>query len=132
MADLYSSIGGNARKVAATGRLGTAPLAFVKVTSVAANGSTAVDYSAETAGSNLFDAVNALQGYAELYWVDGGSEGFIVAYNTNTANLYDTVTNTNADWARAEAAITAALGLGGSSATTITTVDLSTTGVAID
>ena len=131
MADLYSAIGGNARKVAATGRLGTAPLAFVKVTSVAANGSTAVDYSAETAGSNLFDAVNALQGYAELYWVDGGTEGFIVAYNTATANLYDT-DGTTAGWGKAEAAITAALALGGSSATTIATVDLSTTGVAID
>ena len=140
MADVYSvaigstTVGANARTVAATSTLGTPPLAFVKVASVAANGSTVIDYSAETANSNFYKAVNALMGYAEPYWMDGGTAGFIVAYNTTTANSGSAATPSLPDgsWGAAEAAITAALALGGSSATTITAVDLASNGLSID
>lgn len=139
MADVYSvsvgatTVGANARKTAASTRLGTPNLKFYKVTAVAADGSTAVNFSAETANSNLYKASNALQGFAELYKVDGGTAGFIVAVNDNTANSGSAATPSvsNGSWGAAEAAIVAALALGGSSAATVTEITVQSNGLSI-
>lgn len=140
MADVYSvsvgatTVGANARIAKANYAFGTPNLKFYKVTALAADGSTAVNFSAETANSNFYKALNALQGFAEIYWADGGTAGFIVAVNDNSANSGSAATPSvsNGSWAAAEAAIVAALALGGSSASTVTEVDLASNGLAID
>lgn len=134
MADVYSvaigstTVGANARKTAATSRLGTPELAFVKVAAV--HDSSAVNFSAETANSNFYKAINALQGFAEIYWADGGTAGFIVAYHANTANSGSTAGVADGSWGAAEAAIKAAIEA--DTSCTITAVDLATNGLSID
>ena len=136
MADVYSvaiggtTVGANARKTAATSKLGTPELAFIKVAAV--HSGSAVNFSAETANSNFYKAVNALMGYVEPYWMDGGTDGFIVAYNVNTANSGSAATPSVSDgsWGAAEAAIKAAVAA--DTSCTITAVDLATNGLSID
>jgi hypothetical protein len=140
MADVYSvavgatTVGANARIVKANYAFGTPNLKFYKVAATAANGSTPVDFSAETANSNFYKALNALQGFAEIYWADGGTAGFVVAVNNNTTNSGSNATPSLSDgsFGAAEAAIVAALAAGGSSTATVTEIDLASNGLSID
>ena len=136
MADVYSvsvgatTVGAYARVAKANYAFGTPNLKFVKVAAV--NSAAAVNFSAETANSNFYKALNALQGFAEIYWADGGTAGFIVAYNENTANSGSAATPSLADgsWGAAEAAILAAIAA--DTSCTITAVDLASNGLSID
>lgn len=92
MADVYSSIGGNARKLLGDGaagvgpytRFGTAQLTGLKIVS------TAVDFTTTpaAANSNMSKAVNALQGFAEIYYIGAptasGANQFVAIVNSNT------------------------------------------------
>jgi hypothetical protein len=139
MADVYSvsvgatTVGANARIVKASSRFGTPALKFYKVTATAADGSTAVNFSAETANSNFYKALNALQGFVEIYKADGGTAGFIVAINDNTANSGSNATPSvsNGSFGAAEAAIVAALAAGGSSTATVTEITVQSNGLTI-
>lgn len=136
MADVYSvsvgatTVGANARIAKANYAFGTPNLKFYKVAAV--NSAAAVNFSSEAANSNFYKALNALQGFAEIYWADGGTEGFIVAVNNNTANSGSAATPSvsNGSWGAAEAAILAAIGA--DTSCTITEVDLATNGLSID
>jgi hypothetical protein len=135
MADTYSlavggsTVGANARKTAANYGMGTPVLTFIKVAAV--NSGSAVDFSAETANSNLHKAVASLSGFAEIYWVDGGTAGFIAAVVANTANSGSAATPSLADgsWGAAEAAILAAVAA--DTSCTITALALASNGLTI-
>ena len=135
MADVYavvvgaSTVGANARVTKANYGMGTPTLTFVKVAAV--HDSTAVNFSAETANSNLHLAVAALSGFAEIYWVDGGTAGFTVAVNAATANSGSAATPSLADgsWGAAEAAIKAAVAA--DTSCTITALALASNGLSI-
>jgi hypothetical protein len=136
MADVYAvsvgatTVGANARVAKANYAFGTPNLKFYKVAAV--DNAAAVNFSSEAANSNFFKALNALQGFAEIYWADGGTAGFIVAVNDNTANSGSAATPSvsNGSWGAAEAAILAAIGA--DTSCTITEVDLASNGLAID
>jgi len=136
MADVYAvsvgatTVGANARVAKANYAFGTPNLKFYKVAAV--NSASAVNFSSEAANSNFFKALNALQGFAEIYWADGGTAGFIVAVNNNTANSGSAATPSVSDgsWGAAEAAILAAIGA--DTSCTITEVDLASNGLSID
>jgi hypothetical protein len=109
MADLYASIGGNAKKVTEDKHnLGTPQLTFLTVAGT-------LSASAVDLGSAAF--LNAIaqgvQGFAEVYGVgevDGSSPYDVVfMVNANTLNKWDTTTNANANFSRMEAAILAAV-----------------------
>lgn len=127
---LGSTVAANYRKSAASSKFGTRELTFVKITATESDGSTAVDFSAETAGSDFFLALNALQGFAEVYFADGGTAGIVVAVATDTANQGDSNT-TVTGWGMAEAAILSALGNGGSSTATVTALAVASNGLSI-
>ena len=136
MADVYAvsvgatTVGANARVAKANYAFGTPNLKFYKVAAV--DNAAAVNFSSEAANSNFFKALNALQGFAEIYWADGGTAGFIVAVNDNTANSGSAATPSvsNGSWGAAEAAILAAIGA--DTSCTITEVDLASNGLSID
>lgn len=135
MADVYSvsvgatTVGANARVTKANFAFGTPALTFIKVAAV--HDSAAVNFSAETANSNLHKAVAALQQFAEIFWVDGGTAGFIVAVNANTANSGSAATPSLADgsWGAAEAAIKEAVAA--DTSCTITALALASNGLTI-
>lgn len=139
MADVYSvavgatTVGANARVMKASTRFGTPALKFYKIAAVAADGSTAVNFSAETADSNFYKALNAFMGFAEIYQADGGTAGIVVFVHDNTASSGSAATPSVSDgsWGKAEAAIVAALALGGSSACTITEITVQSNGLSI-
>ena len=129
MADNYSAVGTNARKLLGDGaagvgpytRFGTRQLAAVKVVSSAYDFTT----TPAAANSNLYKAVNALQVSAELFYVGkptaSGANQF-VAIIAATTEQDGTSTTNDASWTDAEANILAALG--GSGSVTITAVEL--------
>lgn len=127
MADLTSTIvAANYRKIAPTSQLGTPELKFVSVAAV--HNTAAVDFTKAVlagtgtfadAGSLLAKAVNALQGFAEVYVIGTPSATeFVCVVHANTAN--DGVTG----WSSAEAAILAAIGAD----TSVTITELTLTG----
>ena len=131
MADLYSSIGGNARNVKVGSQLGTPALQLIEIAAI--EDSSAVDFTKfdlagagvyTTSGSLMSKAVLALQGFAEVYIVGTPSTGeFVVAVNANTANR--DVDNDGVDWTSAENAIDSAIGIGtGTHSVTITQLTL--------
>ena len=120
----------NAKIIKAGSNFGTPVLAFAKITATASNGSTAVDFSSEASNSDFYKAVNAFQGYAEIYFVDGGTEGIVVAYNANTANSGNGNTS-DGSWTDAEAAIKAALAKGGSATATVAALAVASDGLSI-
>ena len=129
MADLYSSIGGNARKVTEDKHnLGTPQLTFLTVAGT--KSAAAVDLGS---AAFLNAITQGVQGFAELYGVgevDSSSPYDVVfMVNANTLNKWSTTTNTAADFSRMEAAILAAVN--GVTAATVDAVTVTeTTGFA--
>lgn len=132
MADIYSTVGVNARKVLVGSQLGTPSLQFIEIAAV--HDSAAVDFTSGAVGasapgatgtytdanSNLSAAVNALQGFAEVYIIGVPSATeFVVAVNNNTAN-----DGTATDYSSMEAAIKAAI----KADTSVTITELTLTG----
>jgi hypothetical protein len=122
-----TTVAANYRKVAGSTQLGTRVLRFIKVT---ISGGSPPDltsgYNADvlqSTGSSYYAlAVNALQGYAEIYAVFApSSTAFVAIVSDDTAQDSDTNTNVNGGWGDAEANILAALGSWGSGAVAITT-----------
>lgn len=100
---------------------GTRQLRFVQITAVAANGSTAVNFSTNYTNplSSFSVAIRAIQSVAEIYYINiPNATGFVIAIAEDTANDSNTNSNTPGGYGDLEAAVTAALALGGSSATT--------------
>jgi len=125
-----STVGANYQKITVGSQLGTPELQFVEVAGVHSGG--AVNFTKKTlagagaytdGGSIMAKAVNALQGFAEVYIVGVPSATeFVVAVNENTANR--DVGNNGIDWTSAEAAILAACGID----TSVTLTELTLTG----
>jgi hypothetical protein len=132
MANTYSdltatTVATNYKKVSATTQLGTRVLRFIKVT---ISGGSPPDLTSgyddtiksSTGNSYYAKAVNALQGYAELYAVFApSSTAFVAIVSDDTAQDSDTNTNIAGGWGDAEQNILEALGSWGSGAVTITT-----------
>ena len=113
-------------------QFGTRQLKFLKVVGVESNGSSAVDFSTTytASGSDLSLAVRAIQTYAEVFAVGiPDATGFIVVIGADTGNGADSGNTQGTGYGLMEAAVTAGLANGGSSATTIT--ELTFDGVAI-
>jgi hypothetical protein len=109
MADLYSSIGGNAKKVTEDKHnFGTPQLTWLTV--AGQKSSAAVDLGS---AANLAAITQGVQGFAEVYGigeVDSGSPYDVVfMVNANTLNKWDDNANSNANFSRMEAAILAAV-----------------------
>lgn len=115
---------------------GTRQLRMLKVTAVTGDtGSTsAVNFSTnyQSSGSNFALAVRALQTGVEIYqiWVPG-TTGFIVAVSEDTINDSDSNSNVAGGYGDLEAAITAAVATGTGAATTIVSLTVDATGVAL-
>ena len=118
----------------------TRQLRMIKVIAVGSDGSTAVDFTdaSATANSDFSKAVRALQTCAEVYTIfTPGTGGFLALVAEDTIN--DATANTRATqavssaltYAALEAVILASLAKGGSSAVTVTAVDVTSTGIAI-
>lgn len=147
MADLYSTaatvtnagatavtVGENARKIEVGAQLGTRELQFLEIAAVEDN--SAVDFTkadlAETgsyldAGSLMSKAVNALQGFGEVYIVGTPSATeFVVALATDTLNGAEVDSNVDAEtYGAMEAAIDSAIGIGtGTHSVTVTPLAL--------
>jgi hypothetical protein len=104
----------------------------LKVVAVESDGSTATNFSTTYTNSNsdFSLAVRAIQTYAEVYAVGTpDATGFIVIVATDTANGADSGNTQAATFGLMEAAVTANLANGGSSATTISVLTFD--GVAI-
>jgi hypothetical protein len=122
---------------------GTRQLRFIQIKATQANGSTAVDFTKDngTSGGTGFTvegtgyratnsvfskAIRALQLVGEIYYISvPNSVGFVVAVTEDTLNDSDANSNVpgtldSAAYGDVEAAITAALAFGGTSATTVT------------
>lgn len=131
MADLLgTTVAANYRKTASGSNFGTPTLGFFKV--VVSGGSTP-DLSVNPGNSNsdFHKAVNALQGFAELYMVGAPSAtAFVFAAHDNTKQDSDTGTNVAGGWGDAEAAILAALGSWSSGAVAITALTASGASIA--
>jgi hypothetical protein len=129
MADNYSAVGTNARKLLGDGaagvgpytRFGTRQLQAIQITSSAYDFTT----TPAAANSNMFKAVNALQVSGEVFYVGkptaSGSNNFVAIVASNTEQD-GTSTANDASWTDAEANILAALG--GSGSVTINNVTL--------
>lgn len=109
MADLYSTIGGNAKQVTEDKHnFGTPQLTWLTVAGT-------LSASAVNLGSaaNLAAITQGVQGFAEVYGigeVDSSSPYDVVfMVNANTLNKWDSNANTNANYALMEAAILAAV-----------------------
>jgi hypothetical protein len=118
----------------------TRQLRMIKVIAVGSDGSTAVDFTdaSATANSDFSKSVRALQTCAEVYTIfTPGTAGFLALVAEDTIN--DATANTRATqavssaltYAVLEAVILASLAKGGSSAVTVTAVDVNSTGIAI-
>jgi hypothetical protein len=132
MANTYSdltatTVASNYKRISASTQFGTRVLRFIKVT---ISGGSPPDLTSgyddsianSTGNSYYAKAVNALQGYAEVYAVFApSSTAFIAIVSDDTAQDSDTNTNVNGGWGDAEANILAALGSWGSGAVAITT-----------
>jgi len=107
-------------KVAPAMDFGTAPLGFYKVVCTENIETLGGGYAAS--GSHYQQAVNALQGYMELYGVGtpDGTNGFVVVVNENTVDKWDDTSNSNANFSKAEAAVNAISGLSGCTITALT------------
>ena len=91
MADLYSSIGGNARKILGDGAAGVGPYTSFGTPKLQALKivSSAVDETATPAAANaaMFKIVNALQQHAEVYYAGIPAANFVtVLVNGNTVS----------------------------------------------
>ena len=91
MADLYSSIGGNARKILGDGAAGVGPYTAFGTPKLTALKivSSAVDETATPAAVNsaMFKIVNALQQHAEVYYAGIPAANFVtVLVNGNTVS----------------------------------------------
>jgi len=83
-----TNVAANYNKAAPAMNFGTVALAFAKVTGTFASGSYATDYT--DGGSDFAKAIEILGRYVELYGVGTPtSDGFVIVYNSNTANKYD-------------------------------------------
>ena len=122
MSDLYSTYGDNARKLVGDGASGVGPytsfgtpkLQAVKVVSSTINFTTTPTAS----NSNLYKAVSALQGLAEIYYVGiptaSGANQFVALINANKADSgdgYGASTSYDGSYENLEDAIGAALGV---------------------
>ena len=144
MADIYSTVGVNARKLVGDGasgagpytRFGTPQLQIIEVAAV--HSGNPVDFTAGAVGvsapgssgsytdanSNLSAAVNAIQGFAEIYMVGVPSATeFCAVIHKNTANSGDSNT-TITGYGLMEAAIKEAIKAG----TSVTITELTLTG----
>ena len=130
MADLLgTTFAANYRKTASGSNFGTPTLGFIKVV---ISGGSPPDLSSSPGASNsdFHKAVNALQGFVELYMIGApSSTAFVAAIHDNTKQDSDTSTNVAGGYGDAEAAIYAALGSWGSGVVTITA--LTATGASI-
>lgn len=147
MADLYSTaqtysnagvavatLGGNARKIEVGAQLGTRELQFLEIAAV--EDSSAVDFTKAVlagtgaytdAGSLMSKAVNALQGFGEVYIVGTPSATeFTVVLASDTLNGAEADSNVDAEtYGAMEAAIDAAIGIGtGTHSVTVTPLTL--------
>ena len=91
MADLYSTIGGNARKILGDGAAGVGPYTSFGTPKLQALKivSSAVDETATPAAANaaMFKIVNALQQHAEVYYAGIPAANFVtVLVNANTVS----------------------------------------------
>lgn len=88
MADVYSSIGGNSRKLPATplSQFGTPALLALSITSATVNLTTTPTIT----NSNLSKVVRGLQSHAEIYYVGSptasGSNTVVALVNANTVS----------------------------------------------
>lgn len=120
MANTYSdltatTVANNYKKVVASTQLGTRVLRFIKVTVGGGAPDLTVGYNDSikdsTGNSSYAQAVNALQGFAELYAVFAPSAtAFVAIVSDDTAQDSDTNTNAPGGWGDAEANIVATLG----------------------
>ena len=135
IAQNYLTSYGTFQSTAPFTNFGTRVLRFVKVTAVAADGSTAVNFSTnyQQSNSSFSKAVRSLQVVGELYGVFApNSAGFVAVFSDDTLN--DSNTNSNvedASYGDVEAAIVSALALGGSSACTVATISNLAVGATI-
>lgn len=121
MADIYSVAGQNTRKILGDGAAGVGPytsfgtpkLQAIKIVSATINFTTTPTAS----NSNLYKAVAALQGLAEIYYVGiptaSGANQFIALVNLNKTDSGDGYANANelgTSYENIEDAIGAALG----------------------
>ena len=145
MADIYSTVGANARKLVGDGasgagpytRFGTPQLQIIEIAgvhsasavdftrgAVAANAPNTSSGAYTDANSNLAAAVNALQGFAEVYMIGVPSATeFCAVIHKNTANSGDSTTTTTG-YGLMEAAIKAAI----KADTSVTITELTLTG----
>lgn len=118
----------------------TRQLRMIKVVAVGSDGTTAVNFTDASASGNsdFSKAVRALQTCAEVYTIfTPGTAGFLALVAEDTIN--DATANTRATqavssaltYAVLEGVINASLEKGGSSAVTVTAVDVNSTGIAI-
>jgi hypothetical protein len=110
-----TTVAANYRKVAGSTQLGTRVLRFIKVTVGGGAPDLTVGYNADvlqsTGSSSYALAVNALQGYAELYAVFApSSTAFVAIVSDDTAQDSNTSTNVAGGWGDAEANIVDTLG----------------------
>jgi hypothetical protein len=120
MANTYSdltatTVAANYKKVSGSTQLGTRVLRMIKVTVGGGAPDLTVGYNADvlqsTGNSSYAQAVNTLQGYAEIYAVYAPSAtAFVALVSDDTAQDSDTNTNAAGGWGDAEANIVAALG----------------------
>jgi hypothetical protein len=121
MADIYSVAGQNTRKILGDGTAGVGPytsfgtpkLQAIKIISATINFTT----TPAASNSNLYKAVAALQGLAEIYYVGiptaSGANQFIALVNLNKTDSGDGYANANelgTSYENIEDAIRAALG----------------------
>ena len=89
-------------------QFGTRELVFLKAT--AGSGTPFTSGTIDDAGSDYQAAIQALQNFGELYHVQRVSDTVIAfAMSTDTLDIWDTVTNTNADYAKIETDLGAAV-----------------------